>query len=102
MGIFADDILVEKAEGPLIRRGRESNEKGVEIFQYLFPEVVNAAVAFIDHDEIEKLYRKFGVVHHGQGFALAPLYLTGVDLFGLVVQLFAFQDGIEALDRDNP
>ena len=99
VGVFADDILVEKAEGPLIRRGRESDEKGVEVFEDLLPEVVDAAVAFVDDDEIEEFDGEFRVVNHGQGLALAPIDLAGVDFFGPFVQLFAFQDGIEALDR---
>ena len=72
VGVFADDVLVEKAEGPLIRRGREADQEGVEIFEDLFPEVVDAAVAFVDDDEIEEFDGELRVVNDGQGLALAP------------------------------
>ena len=37
------------------RRGGQSDQERVEIFQHLPPEVVNGPVALIDDDEIEGL-----------------------------------------------
>ena len=41
MGILADDVLPEEPISAVVRRGGQADERGVEIFQDLPPEVVN-------------------------------------------------------------
>ena len=73
VGVFADDVLIEKTEGAVVGRGGKADQKGIKIVQHLFPEVVNAAVAFVDDDEIEKLNGQFGIVAHRHRLASSPI-----------------------------
>ncbi len=98
--VFHDQILVEKAKGLLRRCGGEADQRGVEVFEHLAPEVVYGAVALVGDDEIKGLDGKAWVVFHGQGFF--EQRLSGID--AQVVQVgrrlgLAFEHGVEALDR---
>ena len=70
IGVLHDEVLVEEAEGLLGRRGGEADERGVEVFQHLTPEVVDGAVALVGDDEVEGLDGDGGVVGDGFGRAL--------------------------------
>ena len=61
MAIFAYDVLSEKTVGPIIGRRRQADQIGIEILNYLAPQIVDRAVALIDDDEIEKLRRIFSL-----------------------------------------
>ncbi len=98
MRVLRDHILLEIGKGAIVGRGRESDLKGVEIVEHLHPQVVDAAVAFIDDDEIEILNREFGVVLHRRHLFGLPAPLGRVLLLGALVQLLALEDGVEALD----
>ena len=55
VGIVLHQVAVEEADGLRRRRGGQADQEGIEVFENLPPDVVDAAVAFIDHDEIERL-----------------------------------------------
>ena len=98
VGVLADDVLIEKAKGPYIGRRGQPDQKRIKILQHLFPEIIDAAVAFVDHDKVKKLQRQFGIVDHRQRLPLAPLDFAGVGfLFGFA-QLFPFENRIQPLD----
>ena len=67
VGVFGDEVLIKKADGLFGRRSREANEEGIEVFEYLAPEVVDGAVAFVDDDDIEFFDGDVGVVVDGPG-----------------------------------
>ena len=60
--VFHDEVLLEETERLFRRRGSEADERGVEIFQHLSPEIVNGAMTFIRDDEIKFLDGKIGIV----------------------------------------
>ena len=60
--VFHDEVLLEEAEGLLGRRGGEADERGVEVFEHLPPEVVDGAVTLVGDDEVEFLDGERGVV----------------------------------------
>ena len=65
--VFHHEVLLEETEGLLGRRGGEADERGVEIFQHLPPEIVDGAMALVRDDEIKFLDGKRGVVFHRNG-----------------------------------
>ena len=64
MGIVAYDVLIEKAIGAVVRRGSKPYEETIKIVEYLLPDIVNRAVAFVNDDKIEKLDGHFGIISH--------------------------------------
>ena len=101
MGVFRDDVLAEKRVGAGVGRGGEADEEGVEVIEDLPPEVVDRAVALIDHDEVEEFGRDFGGVAHGERLAAALGGFGGVFILGRGVEFAALEDGIHALDRGD-
>ncbi len=97
MAVVADDILFEEAVGAVVGRGGEADQAGVEIVEHLLPEVVDAAVAFVDEDEVEEFGRDFGVVGDGGG-CLGLDQFSRVDFFGGFVELLVLQQRVKALD----
>ena len=97
MAVFADDVPFEESIGAVVRRGRQANEIGVEVFQDLAPQVVNRAVAFVD-DEVEELGRNLRVIDDRH--RLSGLYhqLRRVGLLGGFVHLPVPQQRVHALD----
>jgi len=67
MVVFHDEVLLEEAEGLLGRRGGKADERGVEVFQHLPPEVIDGAMTFVGDDEVEFLDGKRGVIFDGDG-----------------------------------
>ena len=67
VGVFGDDVLIEKTKGALVGSGGQADEEGIEIIQDLLPQVVNRAVAFIHNDEIEGFNRYVGIVTYKLG-----------------------------------
>ena len=55
VGVFHDEVLVEEAEGLLVRGGGEADEVGVEVVEHLPPEVEDGAVGLVDDDDVEGL-----------------------------------------------
>ena len=51
--VFTDHVLAEKPVGTVIRRGGQTHQVGIKIFQHLPPQVVNGAVAFINNDDVK-------------------------------------------------
>ncbi len=100
MVVFHDEVLLEEAEGLLGRRGGEADERGVEVFEHLPPEVVDGAVALVGDDEVEFLDGESGVVFDRDGFLEQGF--GGFD--GQVVEVrrgffLALEHGVDALDR---
>ena len=52
-GVFADEVLYEECECLFCWGCCESDYLGVEVFEDLSPLTVDAAVAFVDDDEVE-------------------------------------------------
>ena len=98
MAVFADHVLLEEPIGAVIRRGGQTDEKGVEVLQHLTPQVVNRAMTLVDDDEIEELGWNLAAIDHRHRFLGPNLQLCGIDLFGSLVQLLALQERIHALD----
>ena len=97
MAVVADDVLLEEAVGAVVGRRGEADQAGVEVVEHLLPEVVDAAVAFVDEDEVEEFGRDFGVVGDGgRGFGLGEF--GRVDFFGGFVEFLVLQQRVEALD----
>ena len=57
-------IGVEEAEGAFVGRGGEADQAGIEVVEHLLPQVVDAAVALVDDDEVKFFHRHGGVVAH--------------------------------------
>ena len=68
VAVFHDKVLIEEAEGLLGRCCGQANDKGIEVFQHLPPEVVDGAVALVGDDEVEGLDGNLGVI--GTSFGL--------------------------------
>jgi len=68
VGILHDQVLVEEAEGLFVGGGGQADEKGIEVFEHLAPEVVNGAVALVGDDKIKGLDGDGGVVFDGRDF----------------------------------
>ena len=66
VGVVLHQIAAEEADGLRGRRGGQADQEGVEVFQHLPPDVVDAPVALIDHDEVERLDGDFRVVDDRQ------------------------------------
>ena len=99
--IFADHVLAEEAKGAVVWRGSQADEESVEIFDDLTPQIVNRAVAFVDHHHIEILGWEFEVVDNRQRLLASPRGFLRVRLVGALIQLLAFKRGIHALDCRN-
>jgi len=56
-------------------------------------------VAFVNHNEIEKLDGQFRIVANRQGLATFPADFRGVGLFCFIIQFFFFKNRIQALNR---
>ena len=98
--VFGDAVLVEVGDGLRRGRGREADERGVEVFEHLPPEVVDGAMALVGDDEIELLDGDGGVVGDVAGAGDAE---RGGDFrAGEIVRAFreflSPQDRVEALD----
>ena len=98
--VFAHHVLIEEGEGARIGRGGEAHEVGIEVVQHLLPQVVDAAVALVDDDEVEELRRDAGVVGHRCGRLLAQhaLDVAACLLLGALVQRHPLQDAVHPLD----
>ena len=98
--VFGDAVLVEV--GDRLRRGRggEADEKGVEVFEHLPPEVVDRAVALVGDDEVEFLDRHGGVVGDVARACAAESggELRAGEIVRALREFFTAQDRIEALD----
>ena len=88
MAVLHDEILVEEAEGLASRRGGQADQEGIEVEQYLAPEVVDRAMTFVHDDEIKKLRRDSSVIGHVRRFPIpwrigikgGAFLVTGVEL----------------------
>ena len=98
VGVFGDDVFVEEAEGAFVRRGREADQAGIEVVEHLLPQVVDAAVALVDDDEIEGLHRHGRVVADELLLPGGLLHFVERDVFGRFVDRLAGEDGVHALD----
>ena len=99
-GILADHVLLKVRNGALVRRCGQADEKGVEVFEHLAPDVIDGAVALVHDDAVEKLRRDLRVVDDlPNGLPVGGgVFKQGFLLDGLV-QLLTFEDGIHSLDR---
>ena len=98
VGVFGDDVLVEEAEGALVGRGGEADQEGIEVVEHLLPEVVDAAVALVDDDEVEGLDRHGRVVADQLVLLGGLLHFVERDVLGRFVDRLAGEDRIHALD----
>ncbi len=96
--VFHDEVLIEEAEGLLVGRGGEADEVGIEVFQYLRPEVVDGPVAFVGDDDIEGFDRNGRVIVQRFGFLEEPFEAGDGSFFVLIRQLPPFEHGVHALD----
>ncbi len=98
VAVLRHDVLVEEAEGALVGRGGEADQAGVKIIEHLLPQVVDAAVAFVDDDEVEGFNGHGRVVADELFLGLGLLHLVERNVFGRFVDGLTAQDGIHALD----
>ncbi len=98
--VLGHAVLMEVGDGLRRGRGGQADEKGVEVFQYLPPEVVDRAVAFIGDDEVELLDGHGRVVGDiaGAGAAQRGGQLGAGEIVRAFREFLAAQDGVEALD----
>ena len=97
MRVLADDVLLEEPVRAVVRRGRQADEIGIEIFQHLAPQVVDRTVAFVDDDEVEELRWNPAVVDDRHRF-LWLYQLGGIDIFRIFVHLPALEQRVHPLD----
>ena len=98
VAVLGDDVLVEEAEGALVGRGGEADQEGVEVVEHLLPQVVDAAVALVDDDEVEVFDRHGRVVADELCLLRGLLHFVQRDVFGGFVDRLAAEDGVHALD----
>ncbi len=101
VAVFHDEVLLKKAEGLLIGGSGQADDEGIEVFQHAAPLVVNAAVAFIDDDDVKGVDGYSRVVTHlFRRLCVAfGLVLEQGAFFVLRVQLgFTGKNGVHALD----
>ncbi len=60
--VFHHKVLIEKSDGLFGRRGSETNQKGIEVFEHLPPKAIDGTVAFVGDDKIKGFERNGGVV----------------------------------------
>ena len=80
MGVLAHDILIEVAKGAVVRRSSQTDEKGIKVVQHLLPQIVDAAVAFVDDNKIEELDRQLCIVDHRHRSRGLPLLFRRIFL----------------------
>ena len=97
VAVIADQILIEIAKSPVVGRSTQTDLKGIEIVEHLFPEVVNASVTLVYDDKIKKLRGRTLAVHHWKGLFGNPFFI-GIVFFLAFVELGSFENGIEALN----
>ena len=98
MVVLRDHVLLEEAEG-LHGGGRgQPYEEGVEVVEHLPPEVVDGAVALVGDDDVEGVDWYVGVVHDGRGLSAKRGRVEAGKLLLVGVELFALEDGVDALD----
>ncbi len=86
---------MKETVGAVVRRGGQANQAGVEIFQYLAPQVVDGAVALVDKDEIKELDGDLRVVDHRH--RLFRLHHLGrIDLFRRRIEFLILEQRIHA------
>ena len=89
--IFADKIFIEVADGSLIRRSGQADDKRIKIGKHLTPYIVNRTMAFIYNDTVKELRRNFGIVDDlFWCFAFGGDIFRKGNLFCLFVQFFPF------------
>jgi hypothetical protein len=103
VAVLHDQVLVEKPERVLGRRGGEPDQERVEVLQHLSPQRVDRAVALVDHDQVEVLGRVRGVVDHRQRLAHGRARRPEARLLlARRVELrLALEHGVHALDRGD-
>ena len=64
MAAGADDILIKKCECTLVGSGGQSDNKGVKIFEHLFPHVIYRTMALVHNNAVENLRGIICVVNY--------------------------------------
>ena len=99
VAVFHDQVLVEEAKGLLGRGGGQADQVGVKVLQHLAPQVVDAAVRLVGHDDVKSLNGKRRVVGNGLGLLeQAAEHAVGAVLVVLRAELAPFQQAEQALD----
>ena len=101
VAVFADDVLLEKPVGPVVRRGGQADQVRVEVLDHLPPDVVDGPVAFVNDDHVEVFRGDAGVVDDGERLPRAPLPLGRVLVVRAFGQFLSLQRGVHALDRGD-
>ena len=100
VGVVLDQVPAEEADGLFRRGGGQADQEGVEVLEHLPPDVVDAAVTFIDDNEVEGLDRDEGVVDDRQ--RLFEQRVLGLKQRALLVLLeevgFPLEHRVEPLD----
>jgi hypothetical protein len=91
VGVFGDDVFIEEAEGAFVRRGGKADQAGIKVVEYLLPQVVDAAVAFIDDDEIESLDGYSSVVAHQLFLFDGLLHFVERDIFSRFINRLTYR-----------
>ena len=56
VSVLLDKVLIEESNCLSGGRSGQASQKGIEVQQDLFPEIVNGAMALIDDDEVEEFW----------------------------------------------
>ena len=98
--VFGDAVLVKVGDGLRRGRGGEADERGVEVFEHLTPEIVDRAMALVGDDVIEHLDGDRGIVGDVAGARDAERggdFRAG-EVVGAFGEFLAAQDRVEPLD----
>ena len=95
--VFGDAVLVEVGDGLRRGRGGEADERGVEVFEHLPPEIVDGAMALVGDDVIEHL--------DGDGWIVGDVARARAECggdFGAGEIVRSFREILAAQDRVEP
>ena len=98
VGVFGHNVFFEKTNSALVWRGGQANQKGVKVVQHLHPQVVDAAVAFVDDDEIKCFHGDGRVVAHNFGLLAGLLDFVERHILSRIVNRLARQDRVHTLN----
>ena len=96
--VFHHQVLTKEPEGLLVRRGRQADEVGIEIFEHLRPQIVDGPVTFIGDDDVEGLDGDGRIVVDGLGLfeeSFKPDYGGFLVLF---CEFSSLEHGVQALN----
>ena len=96
--VFHHEVLVEKADGLLRRRGSKPDQEGIEIFKHLPPEIVDRPMAFVGDNGVERLDWDGRIVFDVFRARVGRRHFKTGFFVDVLVEFLTAQNRIESLD----